>query len=306
MRSGRCRPSRRAAAGRQETATRSPSAPPTLIPRIEGQHARRRPTVNQICARWGGERPLPLLAGMYEHAIVTGSRPGRGRGPGSRVVTCGQRDDELAQHGGVGEWCHVRGTGQYVQGPLGGRWLAKADIAAGVDTRSSSAAMRVELRAPPETPNHRTTAGKAHHRGPLPFGGFVQYRFHVNTWRSIDRFEAVDENPQPFYRDHPYAVQADGVGPVGGAGTEDPQRRALRGVSGTGDEHVAAARSSQVSTMTSMPARRSRIPSAASGSKTSHAGGAPSSPCRGACARSVLFSSLPDGPSREHRDSLWR
>jgi two-component system OmpR family response regulator len=48
-----------------------------------------------------------------------------------------------------------------------------------------------------------------------------------------------------------------------------------------------SARSSQVTTMISAPAARSRRPSATSGSKTSQALGAPSSPCRGARARLV-------------------
>jgi hypothetical protein len=45
------------------------------------------------------------------------------------------------------------------------------------------------------------------------------------------------------------------------------------------------ARSSQVSTMACCPARRSRIASAISCSTASQAGGAPSLPCRSACAR---------------------
>ncbi len=39
--------------------------------------------------------------------------------------------------------------------------------------------------------------------------------------------------------------------------------------------------------MISVPGRRSRIPAATAGSNTIQAGGAPSSPWRGACARSV-------------------
>jgi hypothetical protein len=55
-------------------------------------------------------------------------------------------------------------------------------------------------------------------------------------------------------------------------------------------------RSSQVSTMISVPARRSRIPSVTSGSNTSHAGGAPRLPCLGACDRSFSGdSALPAG-----------
>jgi len=48
-----------------------------------------------------------------------------------------------------------------------------------------------------------------------------------------------------------------------------------------------AARSSQVITITLSPTRKSRMPSAMRGSKTSHAGGAPSSPCLGAWACST-------------------
>ena len=48
-----------------------------------------------------------------------------------------------------------------------------------------------------------------------------------------------------------------------------------------------SARSSQVSTRISVPGRRSRIASATPASKTSQAGGAPSSGCMGAWANSV-------------------
>ena len=123
-------------------------------------------------------------------------------------------------------------------------------------------------------------------RGPAyRSASWVEYWFDVDHRGAVERFEFADQDPQALDREDLGPVQADRVGRLGERVLNTPSG-GLAGLSpGTVASSSRRARSSQVSTMICCPACRSPIASARSGSTAGRAGGAPSLPCRGACAR---------------------
>jgi hypothetical protein len=115
---------------------------------------------------------------------------------------------------------------------------------------------------------------------------FAENWLDVEYRGSVQRLEAPDPDPEPFYRHNFDPVQPDGVRTVRRAGTENPFLQPVRIARGWTLSTSRDARWSQVRSMTSVPGFRLRNPSSTSGRKTNHASGAPSSGCRGAAPRS--------------------
>ena len=86
-------------------------------------------------------------------------------------------------------------------------------------------------------------AGARTRRGPgsraLPVGDLVQHRLYVDHRRPVQGLEVIHLDPQAVDRDHPDAVQADGVGPVRGPGAEHSRHRIARITARDGEEHAA-------------------------------------------------------------------
>ena len=131
----------------------------------------------------------------------------------------------------------------------------------------------------------RTPAGSGLSR--LPVGDLVQHRLHVDHRRPVQGLEVIHLNPQPVDRDHPDAVQADGVGPVRGPGAEHPGHRVARITARDGHQHAAVrpVEPGQHQDLGPGPQVAHRVGDA--GLEDQPAGGAPSSGCIGAWAISV-------------------
>ena len=90
---------------------------------------------------------------------------------------------------------------------------------------------QVKARIPPRDPGLPACR--------LPAGDLVKHRLHVDHRRPVEDLEVIHLNAQPVDRDHPDAVQADGVGPVRGPGAEHPRHRVARIAARDGEKYAA-------------------------------------------------------------------
>jgi hypothetical protein len=74
---------------------------------------------------------------------------------------------------------------------------------------------------------------------PVLLGGLARHRLHIGDRIAVDGLKSMHEHPQPRHLGYSDAVQADGVGPIRGAGAEDSPQRAVRVIARPGDQFVA-------------------------------------------------------------------
>ena len=121
----------------------------------------------------------------------------------------------------------------------------------------------------------------------LPLIDIAQDRLEVDDRRSIDRLQAADLYAYPVEAQDSNAVQADRVGSARGPSAEDTLLRSGQVPSRMDGQDRRSASCNQVSTMISSPTAMPSRPAWTSEAKIRYAGGAPSSPWRGASAVDV-------------------